>query len=141
MARRRRERRFPLGKWIFRSGFERGIAEDMLEKDVVFQYEEDTILYIVPAATRKYIPDFKLPNGIIVEAKGRWTLEDRKKIILVREQNPKLDLRMLFQRDQALNKGAKTTYSTWCEKRGIPFAVGKVIPQEWLNEEPERPES
>ena len=136
MVRKRRERRFPLGKWIFRSGFEKAIAEDLIEKDAGFTYEEDTILYIVPASTRKYIPDFKLSNGIIVEAKGRWTLEDRKKIVLVIEQNPKLDLRMLFQRDQVLNKGAKTKYSSWCEKRGIPYAVGKVIPEEWMNEEP-----
>jgi hypothetical protein len=134
MARKRRERRFPLGKWIFRSGFEKVIAEDMIEKKVDFAYEDKVIMYVVPAATRKYIPDFTLPNGIIVEAKGRWTLDDRKKIILVMEQNPKLDLRMLFQRDQVLNKGSKTKYSAWCDKRNIPYAVGKVIPSEWLSE-------
>ncbi len=134
MARRRRERRFPLGDMVLRSGFEKVIAEDLIEQGTNFTYEEDTILYVVPSSTRKYIPDFKLSNGIIVEAKGRWTLEDRKKIILVIEQNPKLDLRMLFQRDQPLNKGSKTLYSSWCDKRGIVYSVGKTVPLEWQNE-------
>jgi hypothetical protein len=134
MSRRKRIRKFPLGEFVFRSGFELHIAEDLIDNKVAFKYEEDTILYVVPAATRKYIPDFTLNNGIIVEAKGRWTLEDRKKIVLVREQNPELDLRMLFQRDQPLNKGAKTTYTAWCDKRGIPYAVGNKVPKEWLAE-------
>ena len=136
MARKRRERRFPFLDWIFRSGFERTIAEDLVKNGTKFTYETDVILYVIPASTRKYIPDFILNNGIIVEAKGRWTLEDRKKIILVMEQNPNLDLRMLFQRDQPLNKGAKTTYSAWCDKRSIPYAVGTTVPKEWQEAKP-----
>ena len=115
----------------FRSGFEKKVAQELEAAGVTYKYEQDIITYVEPARTKKYIPDFRLPNGIIIESKGRWTLHDRKKMILVMEQNPKLDIRMLFQRDQKLNKGSKTTYTEWCEKRGIPYAVGEV-PKEWL---------
>jgi hypothetical protein len=115
----------------YRSGFEKQIAEGLDKQGVKFKYEEDVITYVEPARTKKYTPDFQLPNGIIVEAKGRWTLHDRKKMVLVIEQNPKLDIRMLFQRDQFLNKGSKTRYSEWCQKRGIKCAVGE-LPEEWL---------
>jgi len=125
------------GETTYRSGFEAQIAEHLQEHKVKFKYEEDIITYIEPAKTRKYVADFSLPNNIIIEAKGRFTVHDRKKMILVMEQNPKLDIRMLFQRDQKLNKGAKTKYSEWCEKRGIKYAIGE-IPQEWLDEKPKR---
>jgi len=117
----------------YRSGFEAKIAESLTEAGIPFKYEDKIITYLEPAVTRKYIPDFELPNGIIIEAKGRWTLHDRKKMALVMEQNPKLDIRMLFQRDQFLNKGSKTLYSGWAEKRGIKFAVGE-LPEQWLKE-------
>lgn len=117
----------------FRSKFESEVAKQLEAADMPYEFETQTVIYVEPANTRKYIPDFILNNGIMVEAKGRWTVHDRKKIVLVIEQNPKLDLRMLFQRDHFLNKGSKTRYSKWCEKRGIKYAVGSV-PQEWLDE-------
>lgn len=117
----------------FRSKFESEVARELVEKKMPFEYESQIVTYIEPATTKKYIPDFILSNGIVIEAKGRWTVHDRKKIVLVIEQNPKLDLRMLFQRDHFLNKGSKTRYSTWCEKRGIKYAIGD-IPEEWLEE-------
>lgn len=117
----------------YRSKFESEVAKKLDKDGVDFEFESQVVVYVEPATTKKYIPDFILGNGIIVEAKGRWTVHDRKKIVLVKEQNPKLDLRMLFQRDQFLNKGSKTRYSTWCEKRGIPYAVGE-IPKEWYEE-------
>jgi hypothetical protein len=113
--------------------FEATVAEQLDEAEMPFTFEDKIVVYVEPANTKKYIPDFMLANGIIIEAKGRWTVYDRKKIVLVREQNPKLDLRMLFQRDHFLNKGSKTRYSQWCEKRGIPWAVG-TIPENWLKE-------
>jgi hypothetical protein len=117
----------------FRSKFESEVAKYLDEHGMGYRFEHSIVTFVQPAVTRKYIPDFELANGIIVEAKGRWTVHDRKKIVLVREQNPKLDLRMLFQRDHFLNKGSKTRYSAWCEKRGIPYAIG-TIPIEWLEE-------
>ena len=84
--------------------------------------------------TRKYTPDFRLPNGIIVETKGRFISDDRKKHLLVQQQHPDLDIRFVFSNSKAkLNKGAKSTYADWCIKHGFLYA-DKTIPEEWLNE-------
>ena len=117
----------------YHSMFEQGLARAMEEAGVEFEYERETLIYVQPAQTRKYTPDFFLPNGIIIEAKGKWTIQDRKKMVTVMEQNPNLDIRMLFQYDNKLNKRAKERYSTWCEKRGIPYAIG-TIPDDWLSD-------
>jgi hypothetical protein len=111
--------------------FEKRLAEELKDSGVDFDYEREVIVWVQPAATRKYTPDFFLSNGIIIEAKGKWTLDDRKKMVNVIEQNPGLDIRMLFQYDNKLNRRAKTRYSDWCERRGIKYAVGK-IPEAWL---------
>lgn len=102
---------------------------------VSYEYEPTTLLYTVPESMRKYTPDVVLPNGIIVEIKGRFTVHDRKKMVLVIEQNPELDIRMLFERDHKISKRSKTRYTEWCEKRDIKCAVGREIPEEWYNED------
>jgi hypothetical protein len=116
----------------YRSGFEETVINDLEANDVGFRYEPEYLVYVEPATTRKYLPDLWLDNGVIVEVKGRWTLHDRKKMVLVIEQNPKLDIRMLFQRDHKINKGSKTKYTDWCKKRGIKCAVGTAVPKSWL---------
>jgi hypothetical protein len=95
-----------------------------------FEYEPDTLVYTIE---RKYIPDVKLPNGIYVEIKGRFTGDDRTKHRKVREQHPEKDIRFVFQRDQLLYKGAKSTYTQWATKQGIKWAIGE-IPKEWIDE-------
>lgn len=37
-----------------------------------------------------------LDNGILIEIKGYFTATDRKKHLLVKEQNPELDIRFVF---------------------------------------------
>lgn len=133
MGRRAQERAAWRAASKFNSKFEESIATSLEEAGVTYEYERDTIVYVQPAQTRKYTPDFFLPNGIIIETKGKWTVEDRKKMVLVMEQNPELDIRMLFQFDNKLNRNAKRRYSQWCERRGIKYAIGK-IPQEWIDE-------
>jgi len=123
----------------YNSKFEAAIAADLEERGIEYTYESQTLVWIQPAQTRKYTPDFFLPNGIIVESKGKWSVEDRKKMLLVIEQNPELDIRMLFQYDNKLSKRAKQRYSDWCERKGIKYAF-KTIPEEWLNEEPSNKE-
>lgn len=123
-----------------RSGFEERTAKYLDGKKVKYEYETVTIDYVVPESTHKYKPDFILPNGIIVEAKGRFTPQDRKKMSLVIEQNPDMDIRLLFMLDNTLSKASKTTYSMWCEKRGIKCHVSKngEIPDEWIKEKKKR---
>lgn len=117
-----------------RSGFEDKIWESLGANQKTVGYETEKISYTVPEKIRNYIPDFILPNGIYVEVKGRLTLADRQKMVWVKNSNPDLDIRFVFQRkNNYIRKGSKTTYAEWAEKNGFPYAEG-TIPDEWLNE-------
>ena len=64
------------------------------KNDFKYEYECSKVSYTI---SHMYCPDFVLPNGVILECKGYWDSADRKKIKSVKEQNPDLDLRMVFQ--------------------------------------------
>jgi hypothetical protein len=115
----------------YRSGLEERVSRELEEAGVKYEYETQKIKYRVEE-DRTYTPDFILPNGIIVETKGRFTVADRKKHLLIQKQYPKHDIRFVFQNSRAkLYKGAKTTYAQWCDKHGFLYA-DKSIPEEWL---------
>ena len=46
-----------------------------------------------------------LPNGVLVEVKGRWTPENRKKHLLVRAQHPELDIMKSDENSVPVRKG------------------------------------
>lgn len=122
----------------YRSGLEETVAEDLQSKEISYEYENkaNTIKYTIPAKDHTYLPDFKLPNGIIVETKGRFLLADRKKHKLIKEQHPEIDIRFVFSNSNTkISKKSKTTYASWCEALGIPYA-DKTVPQSWLDEAP-----
>ncbi|WP_197421532.1 hypothetical protein [Sphingobium sp. CCH11-B1] len=117
-----------------RSGLEDKTMADLAERGVPFRYEEVRVSYEKPASSHKYTPDFILPNGVIVETKGLFDSDDRKKHELIRKQHPALDIRFVFSRSASpIRKGSKTTYGSWCAKLGIPYA-DKAIPQAWIDE-------
>jgi len=117
----------------YRSGLEERVAKELTTQGVPFGYEDQKVVYEV-SETRKYTPDFTLPNGIIIETKGRFTTYDRKKHLLIQKQHPDLDIRFVFSNPNSkLYKGAKSTYASWCDKNGFMYAK-KSIPKEWLNE-------
>jgi hypothetical protein len=117
-----------------RSGFERKIAAALKERGVVYEYETDKITYTIPESKHYYVPDFKLPNGIYVEGKGIFDRDSRQKMVLVIEQNPDKDIRILFMRNNKLTRTAKQTYGEWCDKRNIKWAVSSKgeVPEEWI---------
>jgi len=118
----------------YRSGLEERIAEQLDKLGVEYKYEEVKLKYIKPASEHIYTPDFILPNGIIVETKGRFLALDRQKHLLVRKNNPTLDIRFVFSNSNArISKTSRTTYAAWCEKNGFLFN-DKIIPESWLNE-------
>jgi len=118
----------------YRSGLEERIAEQLDKLGIDYTYEQVKLTYIKPASKHVYTPDFVLPNGIIVETKGRFLLADRQKHILVKKHNPTLDIRFVFSNSKArISKTSYTTYAAWCEKNGFKYA-DKTIPQEWLDE-------
>ncbi len=117
----------------YRSGLEVDLDESLKQRGIDGEYEQHKIKYIKPATNHTYTPDFKLPNGIFIETKGRFVAEDRKKHILIKGQYPELDIRFVFQNSKnKLRKGSKTTYADWCVKYGFKFA-DKEIPTDWFN--------
>ena len=119
---------------LYKSGLEQAIALGLEASGVVVSYETETVEYVVPATRHKYTPDFRLPNGILIEAKGYFTAEDRKKMKLVKEANPFLDIRFVFARaSNKLNKKSPTTYAKWADTHGFKWAE-RLVPHDWLQE-------
>lgn len=118
----------------FRSGLEEKIADQLISLGVPVVFETLKIEYMKPARKSKYTPDFSLPNGIIIETKGRFVTADRQKHLLVKAQHPHLDIRFVFSNSRArISKTSQTTYADWCQKHGFQYA-DKFIPLEWINE-------
>ena len=115
----------------FRSRLEENISDLMTELGVDHDYEATKIPYTIEHV---YTPDFFLPNKhIYLEAKGYWRPEDRRKIKTIKEQNPDIDLRMIFQHPfNTISKKSKTTYAQWCERYGILWSSYHNLPLEWL---------
>lgn len=120
----------------YRSGLEDKIAAQLRAGGIDPQYETLVIKYVKPERIAKYTPDFPLPNGIIIETKGRFVTADRQKHLLIKEQRPDLDIRFVFSNPKTrISKTSMTTYAMWCEKHGFKYAA-KLIPDEWLKEPP-----
>lgn len=121
----------------FRSGFEKAIYESARKhgRELDFEPSDAIVSYIKPARRARYIPDFRLGNGILVESKGRLTPADRAKMLLVKSSDPALDIRFVFQRaNQRITKSPNSlTYWEWAEKHGFPWSQG-TIPEEWFDE-------
>ena len=117
----------------FRSQFEADVSRSL--PDDAARYEAVRIPYTV-TTTRHYTPDWLLPRqAIVLEAKGRFTLEDRNKMLMVKAQYPKLDIRLIFQR--LSQKVTKTmTVQDWCDKHGFPCCKGPAVPDAWLKHKP-----
>jgi hypothetical protein len=117
----------------YRSGLEETIALQLTSLKVPVLYETQKIKYEVNEI-RSYTPDWVLPNGIIIESKGRFVAADRKKHLLIKKQHKELDIRFVFSNSRAkIVKGSKTTYGDWCDKHGFLYA-DKLIPEEWIKE-------
>jgi hypothetical protein len=123
-------------KYGFRSGLEEKVAAQLVQAGVPVVFEQLKLKYTTPATDHVYTPDFELPNGIIVETKGRFLPVDRKKHLLVKAQNPEKDIRFVFSNSKSkITKTSKTTYAAWCEKHGFQYA-DKLIPEAWPKEKP-----
>lgn len=115
----------------YKSGFERTIAANLTMRKVKFGYETLQVFYTLEGT---YNPDFILPNGVIVEAKGLLDRESKRKMAAVKKQNPTLDIRFLFMDANKKVPGSKQTHGEWAKKNGFPFAE-REVPDEWLKAE------
>ena len=117
----------------YRSGLEVRTKDYLNEHNMPFKYEEVKIEW-EDLMYRTYTPDFVLKNGIIIETKGLFSADDRRKHLAVKAQHPKLDIRFVFSSSRKkLSKGAKSNYGQWCTKNGIKY-YDRIIPLEWLEE-------
>ena len=115
----------------FRSRFELEFAQYLAKNKIKYEYEKDKFRYIVPI--KSYTPDFYLMDyGFYLELKGNLDVTDRVKHLLVKEQNPSLDVRFIFPNSKKkIYKDSKTTYATWCDRHGFLYANNR-IPSIWL---------
>lgn len=116
----------------YRSGLEENVINNLKQRNISFKYEQRVVGYFKPSTKHKYTPDIELDNGVLIEIKGFFKREDRKKHLLVKEQQPNLDIRFVFGNSKnKIYKGSKTSYADWCNKNGFMFA-DKIIPNEWV---------
>lgn len=130
----------------FRSGLEKKVAEQLEQDGVEYGHESQWIHYTVPAREAKYLPDFSFAGSpIIIEAKGRFGggnprfkqpasdgAKERQKLILLKEQHPELDIRIVFQRASTpIYPGSKTTYGKWADDHGFLWADKGLVPDKW----------
>ena len=117
---------------VYRSRLEEKLARWFELNGRQFEYETLKLNYTLSAV---YTPDFILPNGVILEAKGYFKPEDRRKMLAVKKQHPNLDIRLVFQAPyNTLTKKSKTTYAKWAEKNGFLWAPSHAIPLDWFDD-------
>ena len=123
------------------SGFEEKVDRSLAMRGVPYEYETEFLPYVkppVPAKKGTYNPDFVLTTErgtkVYIEAKGQFDKKDRDKTLWVLEANPGIDLRLLFQRNNPIRKGSRTTYGSWCDKHGIKWSVSSTgfVPESWV---------
>ena len=119
----------------YRSKFEGSVAQGLRSRKLGFEFEPESFEFVQPSKPRKYTPDFKLSKlGTYVECKGKFTKEDRDKLLWVREQNPELDLVLLFMRaNNFIRKGSKTRYKDWADKNNFQWFDWEHSRDEFFN--------
>jgi len=114
------------------------VYNHLIENNCSFKYEGLKITYFQPEQKRTYTPDFVFPT-IIIETKGAFNSADRKKMKMVKNQNPKMDIRFIFSNSKTkIGKKSKTTYGHWCDLFGFKFhciqSTKETFPTDWLKE-------
>lgn len=119
---------------VYQSQLEARIALQLAKGMKSVEYETTKLTYVI---TKKYVPDFivttKKGKTIYVETKGWLKMEDRVKMRAVRDSNPDLDIRFIFDKNNKISSKGKMKYSEWCEKNGFLYAI-KEVPKEWFLE-------
>ena len=126
----------------FKSKLEEDFNNFLEQNEISFGYEDFKISYLKPEKPSKYTPDFNCPGNnlkIFFETKGQFLTSDIRKHLLVKQQHPDLDIRIVFSNSKnKIGKKSKTTYAKWCELKGFPYhciySTKKFLPDEWLEE-------
>lgn len=111
------------------------MEEEFKRLGIEVEYEMDKIKYTLPETHHTYTPDWKLlEDGSYIETKGKWSQQDRAKMVYLQKTRPDLKIRMLFQRGKnTISRSSKTTYMDFCHKNNIDAAdyATEGIPERW----------
>lgn len=135
----------------YRSKLEERVAEQLDKAGVAYAHEAKWVRYVVPEREAKYLPDFSDPDGcpIIIEAKGRFgggnprfrqsnssdSAKERQKLILLKEQHPELDIRLVFERASSpIYPKSPTSQGKWATDHGFAWSDKGIVPQSWIDE-------
>jgi hypothetical protein len=120
----------------YRSRLEKKIADQLQEEGLDFEYESFKVPYTVPSRQANYLPDFPVAGRkILLEGKGWFKAQDRKKLIDIRASNPDIDIRLIFQNaNNKIYKNSPTTYAKWADDHGFLWCDKGTIPPAWIKE-------
>lgn len=140
MYQRQKFKRVQISKDVtLKSGLEEVVYTYLTKHKCTFKYEGLKVTYFQPEIKKTYKPDFPIRGSFIIETKGAFNSADRKKMKLIKKQNPQLDIRFIFSNSKTkIGKKSKTTYAKWCELNDFPYhciySTKEVFPTEWLKE-------
>lgn len=112
----------------FRNQFEERLGSFLDERDIAYEYETLTLGYTLEG---KYKPDFILPNGVVIEAKGFFRRSAQRTLRAIKKQHPNLDIRLVFYDWNKKVQGSNLTCKEWALKYNFKFS-NKEIPNEWI---------
>lgn len=93
-------------------------------------YETERLRYVIPESIHHYTPDFKV-GDTFYETKGIWDSNDRKKMLLIRDQYQDYTFVLVFYNPHyRIYKGSKTTYAQWCDKHSIRWTTAEQLAKE-----------
>jgi hypothetical protein len=140
MYHRQKFKRVQISKGVvLKSGLEEVVFTYLKKNKLSFKYEGLKITYFQPEIKKTYTPDFPIKGSFIIETKGAFNSADRKKMKLIKKQNPELDIRFIFSNSKTkIGKKSLTTYGKWCELNNFPYhciqSTKQTFPNDWLKE-------
>lgn len=140
MYHRQKFKRVQISKGVvLKSGLEEVVFTYLKKNKLSFKYEGLKITYFQPEIKKTYTPDFPIKGSFIIETKGAFNSADRKKMKLIKKQNPELDIRFIFSNSKTkIGKKSLTTYGKWCELNDFPYhciqSTKETFPNDWLKE-------
>jgi len=140
MYHRQKFKRVQISKGVvLKSGLEEVVFTYLKKNKLSFKYEGLKITYFQPEIKKTYTPDFPIKGSFIIETKGAFNSADRKKMKLIKKQNPELDIRFIFSNSKTkIGKKSLTTYGKWCELNNFPYhciqSTKETFPNDWLKE-------
>ena len=133
---RKKKRKIIVEGMEVRNEFEANAIRQVFQSGARCTYETVKIPFVIKTSYLGDLVCTKRDNNLmIIETKGEFDQDDRKKHRLIKEQHPDWDIRFLFYNaNKKIGKRQNSkTYGEWATYYGFKWAH-KRIPKEWLRE-------